>query len=223
LKKKALFIVNPRSGKGRIKGNLLDIVDVFVKGDFEVTIYTTQKQRDAVELTKNRSRDYDLVICSGGDGTLDEVVTGMKRSGFRTPIGYIPCGSTNDFAKSLGLPSVFKSAAEIIVNGSPFSCDVGLFNDDVFVYIAAFGIFTEVSYETPQEMKNILGHMAYLLEGMKQLQRIKSYRMKIMFKGTNKEHGDEIIEREIEDDFIFGMITNTLSVGGFKSITENVK
>ena len=211
--KKMLFIYNPKAGKAQIRNKLADILDVFTKGGYEITIYPTQKSEDAMEKTRTRDRDYDIVVCSGGDGTLDEVVTGMIRSGFRTPIGYIPAGSTNDFGGSLGLPKNMVHAAESIVNGNNFACDVGAFNEDVFVYIAAFGLFTDVSYETGQDMKNVLGHMAYLLEGMKRLPAIRSYPMRINYEDTT-----------IVDDFIFGMVTNSVSVGGFKRITgKNVK
>lgn len=206
--KKALFIVNPHAGKEQIKYHLLSIVDILVKAGYTVTVYTTQCQGDAIRAVRERERDYELVVCSGGDGTLDEIVTGMIQSGFRTKIGYIPAGSTNDFANSLKLPSTMNKAAKIIAAGHPFACDIGIFNHDVFVYVAAFGIFTEVSYETPQEMKNMLGHTAYLLEGMKQIQNIKSYHMKVTY-------DDNVIEGE----FIYGMITNSYSIGGIRNIT----
>ncbi len=211
--KKMLFVYNPKSGKAQIRNKLADILDIFTKGGYEITVYPTQKNGDAMEVVANRKPIYDLVVCSGGDGTLDEVVTGMIQSGFPTTIGYIPAGSTNDFGGSLALPKNMLKAAEAIVHGKDFPCDVGSFNRDVFVYIAAFGIFTDVSYETGQEMKNVLGHMAYVLEGMKRLPTIRSYPMKIMYD-----------DKVIEDDFIFGMITNSVSVGGFKHITgKNVK
>lgn len=216
MSKKTLFILNPHSGKGLIKNHLLEITDILVKAGYEVTVYPTQSRGDAKRLTQERDKDYELVVCSGGDGTLDEIVTGMIRSGFRTPIGYIPAGSTNDFAKSLKIPSTMKKAAELIVQGKEFSCDVGRFNKDIFIYVAAFGIFTEVSYETPQEMKNMLGHMAYLLEGVKQLANIKSYSLKVTYVSENG--GEEVIE----GNFIFGMVTNSHSIGGFKSIAGNV-
>lgn len=214
--KKALFILNPHSGKGLIKNNLLDIVDIMVKAGYEVTVHPTQSRGDAVKVMRERQKSYELVLCSGGDGTLDEVVTGMIESGFKTTIGYIPAGSTNDFANSLKIPTTMKKAAEVAAGGRVFSCDVGRFNEDVFVYIAAFGLFTEVSYGTPQEMKNMLGHMAYILEGVKHLQNIKSYHLKVAYVSQNGE------KKVIEDDFIYGMVTNTHSVGGFKSIAGNV-
>lgn len=211
--RKLLFVYNPKAGKAQIKTRLADILDIFAAADYEITISPTRGRGDARKTVANRSRDYDLVVCSGGDGTLDEAVTGMMESGFRTPIGYIPAGSTNDFGGSLSLPKNMVKAAETIVNGRNFSCDIGSFNNDVFVYIAAFGLFTDVSYETGQDIKNVLGHMAYVLEGMKRLSAIRSFPMKVVYE-----------DKVIEDDFIFGMITNSVSVGGFKNITgKNVK
>lgn len=205
---KLLLIYNPRAGKAQIRNNLLDIIDIFVKAGYEVTVYPTQYSGDAVRATREKNERYGLLVCSGGDGTLDEVVTGMMQSDKRVPIGYIPAGSTNDFANSLHLPKNMASAAQTVVDGRTFSCDVGGFNDDFFVYIAAFGMFTDVSYETKQEQKNMLGHIAYIMEGMKRLPNIRSYHLKIKNDGL-----------QIEDDFIFGMVTNSVSVGGFKKIT----
>lgn len=211
--KKLLFVYNPKAGKAQIKNKLADILNTFAEAEYEITVAPTRGHDDARRIVENRSHDYELVVCSGGDGTLDETVTGMMQSGFQTPIGYIPAGSTNDFGGSLGLPKNMVRAAEIAVKGKDFSCDVGSFNKDIFVYIAAFGLFTDVSYETDQEVKNVLGHMAYLLEGMKRLSAVRSYPMRV-------EYEDNIIV----DDFIFGMITNSVSVGGFKNITgKNVK
>lgn len=212
-RKRMLFVYNPKAGKAQIKNKLADILDIFAAENYQITACPTRKQGDAIEIVAKREPIYDLIVCSGGDGTLDEVVTGMMRSNFRTPIGYIPAGSTNDFGGSLSLPKNMLRAAQTIVQGRNFSCDIGAFNRDVFVYIAAFGIFTDVSYETGQDVKNVLGHMAYVLEGMKRLPAIRSYPMKVMYE-----------DKVIEDDFIFGMVTNSLSVGGFKNITgRNVK
>ncbi len=211
---KMLFIYNPRAGKAQIRSNLLDIVDIFAKAGYEVTAYPTQAPGDAIRaVRKVQPESFDLIVCSGGDGTLDEVVTGMMQCNLSIPIGYVPAGSTNDFAQSLQIPKNMIKAAEGIVIGDTFACDIGIFNDDIFVYIAAFGIFTDVSYETRQDMKNMLGHMAYILEGMKRLPSMKSYRVKVI--------SDQL---EIEEDFLFGMITNSTSVGGFKNITgKNVE
>ncbi len=211
--KKMLFIYNPHAGKSGIRSNLLDIVDIFTKAGYEVTAQPTQKKGDATEATVKKAGRYDLLVCSGGDGTIDEVVTGMMQRENRIPIGYVPAGTTNDFARSLKIPRTMIKAAQSIVDGKPFACDIGTFNGDTFVYIAAFGLFTDVSYLTDQNMKNILGHMAYLLEGAKRLNSYPSYHMKFEANGT-----------VIEDDFMYGMITNSFSVGGFKNITgQNVK
>lgn len=213
MKKKLLFILNPHSGKAQIKNKLLEIVDIMVKANYEVTVYPTQAQGDARCKVQREAQDYDLVVCSGGDGTLDEAVSGMMLCEKKVPLGYIPAGSTNDFAASLKIPNQMSKAAEIAVNGKPFPCDVGYFNGDSFIYIAAFGLFTDVSYQTNQELKNVLGHAAYILEGAKRLYDIKSYHMRV-------EYGDEVVE----DDFIYGMITNSNSVGGFKNIAgKNVQ
>ncbi|MGN1148497.1 MAG: diacylglycerol/lipid kinase family protein, partial [Lachnospiraceae bacterium] len=186
----------------------MNIIDIFVKGGYEVTTYITQSKGDALRAAKERNAEYDILVCSGGDGTLNEVVTGVVKSGKAITIGYIPAGSTNDFASSLGLPKNMEQAAQAIVDGEVFSCDIGAFNRDVFVYVAAFGMFTDVSYGTGQEMKNMLGHMAYILEGMKRLAAIKSYKMRFTYDDT-----------VIEGDFLFGMVTNSVSVGGFKRLT----
>ena len=210
-----LFVVNPYSGKGLVKNYIVDIIDIFIKGNMEVTVHITQSVLDACDVVHKKAKRYDMVVCSGGDGTLDEVITGMMKieAESRCPVGYIPAGSTNDFGNSLGIPANMVEAANNIVGGKPYPCDIGEFNEDYFVYIAAFGAFTEVSYETKQGVKNVLGHMAYILEGAKRVFNIKSYKMKVRL-------NDEVIEEE----FIYGMITNSISVGGIKSITgRNVK
>lgn len=208
--KKLLFVFNPFSGKAQIKNHLFEIVDIMVKAGYEVTVYPTQCAGDAKEKVQREAENYDLVVCSGGDGTLDETVTGIMNCKKKVPLGYIPAGSTNDFATSLGIPKDMEEAAAIAVNGVPFSCDIGNFNGDNFVYVAAFGLFTAVSYKTSQEWKNLLGHAAYLLEGIKSLHEIPSFLMQVEFNNCC-----------IQDEFIYGMITNSTSVGGFKGMTGN--
>lgn len=210
--KKLLFVYNPRAGKEMLKSRLSDVLDIFVKAGYEVTVHPTQAYRDAYyQIKEYEVGKYDLIACSGGDGTIDEVATGMmKRREMGkdvVPVGYIPAGTTNDFAKSLHIPRKPLAAADNAVKGVPFPCDIGKFNDSVFVYIAAFGIFTDVSYETDQAVKNVLGHMAYILEGAKRIFNIPSYKIKV-------EHDGEVIE----DEFIFGMVTNSRSVGGFSNM-----
>ena len=205
---KLLFVFNPKSGMGLIKNHLLEIVDVMVKAGFEPTVYPTQERGDATRKIKKDGANYDRIVCSGGDGTLDEVVTGMMEADLQIPLGYIPAGSTNDFARTLQIPSDMVKAAEIAVGNHVFACDVGQFNEDTFIYIAGFGLFTEISYETPQELKNVLGHAAYVLSAAKSLTSIPSYLMQI-------EANGEVIQ----DRFIYGMVTNSLSVAGFKGLT----
>lgn len=205
--KKLLFIYNPNAGTGVLKPKLSDVLDIFVKAGYEVTVYPTQCYHDAKKKAGSYTETYDLVVCSGGDGTLDEVVTAMMAREDKVPIGYIPTGTTNDFASSLRIPKNLLDAANIAVNGVPFACDVGRFNKGIFVYVAAFGLFTDVSYETKQEMKNVLGHLAYVLEGTKRIFNIPSYHMKVT-----------LDDQVIEDDFVYGMVTNSKSVGGFKGM-----
>lgn len=213
--KRLLFIYNPHAGKELLKPKLADVIDIFVKAGYEVVAYPTQAYRDAYKkIKKYDSSEYDLIVCSGGDGTLDEVVTGMMKRDRdkREPIGYIPTGTTNDFASSLHIPRGLLEAADNAVNGEVFACDAGRFNDDIFVYIAAFGLFTDVSYQTKQSMKNVLGHLAYVLEGATRIFDIPSYKLKVTHDGET-----------IEDEFIYGMVTNSRSVGGFRNmIGKNV-
>lgn len=208
MKKKMLFVYNPKAGKAQIRSRLSDMIQIFSAAGYEITIYPTKGTGDARKRVEKQTGRYDLLVCSGGDGTLNEVVAGMMKCSRQVPIGYVPAGSTNDFANSLKIPRNMLKAARNIVNGGSYACDAGVFNEDSFIYIAAFGLFTDVSYETKQDVKNVLGHMAYILEGMKRLSAIKSYRLKVSWG-----------EKEIEDDFMFGMVTNSLSVGGFKRIT----
>ena len=210
--KTMLFIYNPRAGKAQIRSNLLDIIDIFVKAGYEVTAYPTQASGDAVKAVKTRRAGYDIVVCSGGDGTLDEVVTGMMQCEEKLPIGYVPAGSTNDFANSLKIPKNMIKAANVVVRGKNFACDIGAFNNDSFIYVAAFGIFTNVSYETKQDVKNVLGHAAYLLEGVRALPTIRSYPLKITCD-----------QQVIEGEFLYGMVTNSHSIGGFRGITGTGK
>lgn len=208
--KKLFFVYNPNAGKGLAKTEVPDILDIFVKAGYMPTVYPTQSYKDAYKAIRQLNENYDLIVCSGGDGTLDEVVTAMIRKNIRCPLGYIPAGSTNDFARSLKISRDMLDAAYTAVKGQEFKYDVGRFNSGIFVYIAAFGMFTDVSYATPQGVKNVLGHLAYVLEGVKRIYNIPSYKMTIQY--------DE--EEPIKGTFIFGMVSNSKSVGGYKSISE---
>ncbi len=203
-----LLIANPTAGKTRIKERLLNIIDIFNKAGWRTEVHVTQSRLDAMNVAASCGGDVDLLVCCGGDGTLSETISGMMRLERPPVLGYIPAGSTNDFASSLGIPRRMADAARNVVEGTPYRIDIGQFcGERNFVYVAGFGAFTEVSYMTPQEKKNLLGHQAYMLEGMKSLANIKSYHMKV-----------ESDEFSMEEDFIFGMVTNTTSVGGFKGL-----
>lgn len=209
--KKVLLIFNPVSGRSQIRTDLVDILEILSAEGYVITCYPTKCRGDARKLVRSRKEDYIYVICAGGDGTLDEVVSGMMENTDKpfVPIGYIPSGTTNDFAGSLGIPSDMKEAARVIAQGRTFLCDLGRFNqDDYFTYVAAFGLFTETSYQTSQDLKNVLGHMAYVLQGMMDLSNIRTYHFRV-----------ESDEFSAADDFVFGMITNSKSVGGFADIT----
>lgn len=204
--KQLLLLVNPKAGKADVKQNLMDIVDILVKAGWRVVIRTTQYSGEVTDLIKAEGEQYDRIVCAGGDGTLNEAVCGLVALTQQPVLGYIPAGTTNDFATSLNLPkNNLLKAAEIVAHGVPFCCDAGLFNLRPFVYVAAFGIFTEVSYSTPQQNKNALGHAAYILEGIKSLTDVKTHELVISTDG-------EVISGE----FLFGMVSNSISVGGFK-------
>ena len=208
--KEMMFVFNPCSGREQIRGKLMGILDIFTKAGYDIHVHATQKQGDAAEIVRRLGNRMHLIVCSGGDGTLNEVISGMMELK-RTPLlGYIPAGSTNDFESSLKLPRQMGKAAEAIVKGKPFPIDIGTFcGDRHFVYIAAFGAFTEVSYQTSQDKKNRLGHQAYMLEGLKSLSAIRPCHMRVEWE-----------EGTLEEDFVFGMVTNTVSVGGFKGLVN---
>ena len=207
--KTALLIVNPRSGKGEIKNKLLQIVTLFTKEGYSVTVHPTSCQYDAFQTAKDLAGNYDLLVCCGGDGTLNETVNGLLKSGCNPTLGYIPAGTVNDFASSLNLPKNMIKAAEVVLTGEEFACDIGSFNDKYFAYVAAFGIFTDVSYQTSQQFKNMLGRLAYLLEGVKRIGAIEAYHLTITCDSET-----------IEDDFMLGLITNSTSVAGLKGISH---
>lgn len=205
MRKKLLFVFNPYSGKGQIKNHLLDIADKFTRAGYDTIVHPTQGKLDAYNYITQTDETFDRIVISGGDGTLSEVVKGIMTypAEKRPSLGYIPTGTTNDFATTLKLPKNIDKATDIAINGSLFKCDIGSFNDTTFNYVAAFGAFTDVPYDTPQETKNILGHTAYVLEGMKRLSSLPSYRVKIKFDGG-----------ELEENIFLCMILNTTSIAG---------
>ena len=205
---RTLIIINQKAGRGTPGPALLKILNVYSSHGLFPEVYLTQSRGDAYRKAKELAGAYDRIVCYGGDGTLDEVAAGIMKSGSQCTIGYIPAGSTNDFGNSLKLSKDAAEAAETTISGKEFMCDIGTMNGKYFAYVAAFGAFTEVSYKTDQDMKNILGHTAYILEGAKSLMSIKAHHMVFTM-------DDEVVE----GDFIFGMVSNSASVGGFKGIT----
>lgn len=211
--KKTLLIVNPVAGKMKAKSTLLDVIEELQKGDMEVTVKVTKQRGDAIEIAKTaKEKGYDLVACFGGDGTLNETMSGLLLSGAMLPLGYIPAGSTNDFAVSLKLPNVPKKAAEAIVKGNVAQIDIGCFDARrYFTYIAAFGAFTAASYNVSQDVKNVWGHLAYILGGVKELGNLRKYHVKL-----------ECDDRTIEDDFIFVSVSNSTSVAGIVKLKSEL-
>ena len=210
--KKLFLVMNPCSGKKRANKVLAEIIDVFNRADYEVTAYMTAARGDATRAAAERAADFDRIVCIGGDGTLNEVIAGLHEVGQQTPIGYIPAGSTNDFASSLGLPKDLLDAARLAAAGEPRKLDIGSFNGRCFSYVASFGAFTRTSYATPQGMKNALGHVAYLLAGAKELTSIRSTHMRfVLADGTS-----------FEDDYIFGAISNSTSVAGLLTLSPDL-
>lgn len=203
MSKRLLLILNPISGKMAGKRHLADVLEQFCRADYTPTVFVTTARRDAHRLVGAHGGEADLVVCLGGDGTFNEVVNGLLAGGHTTPIGYIPCGSTNDFAASIGLKKQIASSTAAILGGTPHTYDVGAFGERYFTYVASFGIFTRASYATPQNVKNALGHLAYLLEGIKELSNIRPWHVKF-----------EVDGRAVEGDYIFGAVSNATTVGG---------
>lgn len=204
--KRLLMVVNPHAGKQHFKGKLLDLIDICTRQGYDTTVLTTQGRGDAAGMVRERAALYEKIICCGGDGTLNEVISGLMACPpqARPPLGYIPAGTTNDLAATLGIDRDPFAACRDIFSGTEIPYDIGSFNEDrCFSYIAAFGAFTEVSYQTPQPLKNTLGHFAYLLEGTRRLSELHPYRMQVRHDGGT-----------IEGDFIFGAVCNTRSIGG---------
>lgn len=213
MKDKILFIYNPNAGKKKIQVKLNDILTELAEDDCDLVVSPTKKHGDAQETVKSYLKEglCRRIICSGGDGTLHEVINGMLVSNFignRVPLVYLPAGSTNDFGNSLKLPKDMVEGAKLGREGIVFSCDMARFNSEYFVYTAAFGVFTEVSYATKQSMKNVFGHLAYLLNGAASLGNIQKYDLKISYD-----------ERYTEGRFVYGMVVSSESIGGFRGIT----
>lgn len=209
--KNILMIVNPVSGRGSLKTSIWRILNTFSAAGITANVVFTQKRGDAAELTKNCPEDIETIVCAGGDGTLNEVISGLMEIPTPHKLGYIPVGTTNDLAASLGISKNPIKAAKDIIEGHTEKIDIGSFSGRYFNYVASFGAFTEASYNTPQEAKNVLGHFAYILEGVMSLANIRPYKVKFTFNDT-----------VLEDEFIFGAISNTTSMGGVLKYKETL-
>jgi len=208
---KLLFLMNPNAGQRKVNRVLTEIISIFNEAGYEVTVFVTTGPGSGTAIVERRARDYDLIVCAGGDGTLNETISGVLHSGADCPIGYIPCGSTNDFAATLKLSTNVLQAARDIVEGADQTYDVGTFNDRYFSYVASFGAFTRVSYTTPQNLKNILGHLAYVLSGIQELPQIRNIPMSLELDGE-----------QVEGQFIFGAVSNSTSVGGVLTLNPRL-
>ena len=210
--KKLLLIMNPAAGTKKANPHLPEILSVFARAGYICLTCMTQKRGDGTELAAKYAEWADLIVCIGGDGTFNEVISGVVRAGTETPIGYIPAGSTNDFAASLGLPKNVIEAAQGIVAGHSMSYDVGCFQDRYFTYVASFGAFTKTSYATSQSVKNVLGHLAYVLGGIRELTSLHRYHAAVTLDDGSREEGD----------YIFGAVSNSTSVGGILTLDPKI-
>ncbi len=209
--KRLLLLVNPISGKARIKTQLMGILKIFSDAGFRTEVHVTRFASDATQKVMEEGKNFDVIVALGGDGTLNEVVTGALRVRYEGDIGFVPCGTTNDFASSLSIPKDPIKAAELIATGVGKEQDFGSFNRlRYFTYIAAFGAFTDVSYSTDQKLKNVFGHVAYVSEGIARLQELRSYHVKVTC--------DDVL---YEEDVLFGAAANSLSIGGVMKLKSD--
>lgn len=208
---KILLIINPTAGTTKGKNAIFDILQMFCKAEYEVTCAVTQHKGHATTLAKEAEGRFDMLVCCGGDGTLNEVITGIMQMENKLPLGYIPAGTTNDFANSIGITVDIKKAVKRIIDGEKVKIDMGKWNRKNFSYIASFGAFTAVSYKVPQTTKNIFGHMAYIFEGITDLGSLRPYHIKL-----------ESEENTLEGEYIFGAISNSTSIGGIVKLDEKI-
>lgn len=211
MEQRVLLMVNPMAGRQKIRNELLYVVDTLTKAGYETIIYTTQGKDATRDLLAEKDSQFDRVICCGGDGTFNEILSATMHWNKRPILGYIPAGTTNDFAAGLKLPSDIREAAMNIVRGTPHTVDAGLFNTSYFSYVASFGAFTETSYSTPQNFKNALGHLSYILEGIKEIPAFTSYTVCVEADG-----------QIYKDSYIFGAVSNARSVGGILKISDSL-
>ncbi len=203
--RKMLLTANIHAGKGTVGNRLPGVIDYYVSQGWDVTVHTTQGRSELVDYLTENACGYEMLVSSGGDGTLNETINGLMACSAPPILSYLPAGTVNDFASSLKIPKDMAEAARLLENGVPRRVDLGLFGEQYFSYVAAFGAFTDVAYQTPQAAKQVWGRLAYLVEGVKRLPSLRSYHMKLSADGF-----------ELEDDFLYGMVSNSTSVGGFR-------
>lgn len=202
-KKNMLLVVNPCAGKMTIKHHLLSVINIFSSAGFNVTVYPTKCKGDAEQIVFNTAHRYSDIVCCGGDGTLNEVINGIMLSGAKVSLGYIACGTLNEWSQGLKISKNIVNAAKDIACNNLVPLDIGNFAGKFFSYTASFGAFTDASYSAPQDFKNVLGQAAYIIEGIKSLSNIKPIPMEF-----------ECKEKSLKADYLFGAISNSMSVGG---------
>ena len=209
MKKSILLIANFTAGRNRCANQIHEVIREFAAHGYGTDIRLTDHRGHATELAMEYAPEREIIACAGGDGTLNEVITGVMASGAHPMLGYIPCGSTNDFASTLHLPQELSKSAARIMAMNPVTLDIGRFQDRYFSYVASFGAFTETSYSTPQDMKNALGHFAYVIEGARNLQSLRPYHLRLEVDGT-----------AYEDEYLFGAISNSTSIAGILKLDD---
>ncbi len=208
--RKMLLAANIHAGKGTVRSCLPELIDYYVSQGWDVTVHTTQRPQELPQYLKENACRYELLASTGGDGTLNETIHGLMLCSAPPLLAYLPAGTVNDFASSLSIPKSIPEAARLLETGIPRRVDLGQFGEQYFSYVAAFGAFTDVSYQTPQSAKQVWGRLAYLVEGLKRLPSLRPFRIKL-------EAGDF----SLEDDFLFGMVSNSTSVGGFRFFEQS--
>ncbi len=209
--KRLLFILNPKAGMNRTYGPLLDVLELLSRAGYDLLVRNTKRAGDATAFVVKHGQSVDVVVCCGGDGTLNETIGGLMQLEQRPILGYLPRGSTNDFATSMGIPQDPIEATKAMVKKQAKAVDVGLWNGRSFVYVACFGAFTKSSYTAPQAVKNAIGHMAYVLEGMKDISSLRPYKVKVTADGE-----------VLDGDYLFGAVCNTTSIGGVMRLDQEI-
>ena len=209
--KRARIIYNPTSGREMFKKHLPEVLQKLEIAGFETSCHATTAEGDATNAARIAvERNFDLVIAAGGDGTINEVVNGLAEQPYRPKLGIIPVGTTNDFARAIGVPRTVEGACDVIINGVAVPIDIGRVNDKYFVNIAGGGRLTELTYEVPSKLKTMIGQLAYYLKGMEILPSIKPAHVEIEYDG-----------KLFEGEIMLFLVSLTNSVGGFEKLAPD--